>query len=1536
MANFPIRFRAGQGLEASTARNTQTGLLELSNADVSKRDTVEKRAGAEGVALTRSSDDTDLIPASSTRAIWYREQELVLQTQDEIYARQSCATEGSTVTLGTATGGEIAQATDLISDRAATVQSFDLTVGTDALAANVRARLDRSDTTDAASILVNPPDPDDVDIVVDVVGSQVRWTATNTITGTVNGPNPVPGATAKRLPRIMVVTGGVGLDVVITWISQDGTDAKLNALGLIHQSGTNASFDTVNYLNLATLRGGWAYARHEARDGIFAAFDSGGVLRVWPGNSPLDVPEAVALAGGQTAPSASHAYSFDLRAPSSSVSSVCGFAWASAGEVDLRMLVVTPSTGVVVYQAQESYYAAAATTTVAIQRSDPGGQPDRYVCALRRSGIDYDPVFELSASNTIRYADLDGSDLTVQLIEAGTQLRYTHARGAVFLVPFAVFDTGVSDASFEGLGNAIYGGYLRAGLREVQYDTTLEFTSTLRQAGVTQFAPIVQGSGSRLGLACFDTPSTLRIFLRASALDPALNTTTITAPFSDFGSYPFAAAVLLPIAVNDANLRVHALRADGVTLHTMTVETLAGVITADSQRSDTLPAGVSFLSAVALGVSPRTLLGVRYAGGQTEIYEIDTNLFVRVSPPTISLPGGNWTLRGPWTQHTLLLDAVRNLGDSDTFRAADAASVRHEGGECTLLVAELDTGGVVAYSVSTHLESSVVIDAAGARPRVVRIDDDTLLVAYVTAAADIAYSYWTLDSGFSFVNSGITLTPARVWDLDSGTFFNGLPAAIIAYRSTTTDVGFMILRPGEADETFTIPSVQDAPADIAVQVGPDVSGNNSLGFAWAAVGENLATPSADSGQAAVAFGAPSFLVVFFTRTFLPSATPVACSVGSQWFGFDTRVWVEIDDGAYNTIEFWTITDIAANLSGIPIRQAAILSGQRRLEHSVIGGVLAGWFALHGSLADRSGLFCYSHATGEFLSRAAVGRTESLALRNTRSVKQGWTLGLDSATVLAPILRQSANGETLEQLARLVLRPSGANRPARVGLTCVSAHAGYPRAYDGLSVFEHDWHETPLIDSVTGVAGVLPAGTYNGAVRWEWIDAEGLAYRSAPTFWSVSLGANQTIRLVVRALRISERQNVRLVFYRGARNAGVPYYRVTDVAAQVSGATIQTDLSATDADIGDNEQLDQIPGGVLQSRQGSITDFCAFASDRLFGPDPERRSLVRFTVPRAEGFPNHWVGTQGLENPSQTPAVALVEQSGRIVVVARPGLAATEGAGPDRTGAGSYPALASIPSDEGGLSQSAHALTSEGFLYGSPLGPRLLRGSLDSVPLGAPLERLFKVDEQPIHAIDFSFPFSSCYLLSDSPDPSLASLRWHVETNRWSRDTLRQAKDATALPGGNVALLTLDGRVLVEGPDVYTDDSQPYETTIRSPWLRAPKGDLTTTPAFQAHKIYILGAYIGPHDLNVDVFYDLSETPEVTRVFPSATLADDFAKGLPYVYELRLDRACFALSVRVFDGAEPNATFRLEAIDVYWSQVEARPAETHSRSKSVVR
>jgi hypothetical protein len=586
---------------------------------------------------------------------------------------------------------------------------------------------------------------------------------------------------------------------------------------------------------------------------------------------------------------------------------------------------------------------------------------------------------------------------------------------------------------------------------------------------------------------------------------------------------------------------------------------------------------------------------------------------------------------------------------------------------------------------------------------------------------------------------------------------------------------------------------------------------------------------------------------------------------------------------------------------------------------------------------RNGWVLFSPRTGEVLARSMVGYTGNLKTRAARPAKGSLITVGDQVTWGGPVSVLSAPvTEPLNAVAACRIdRTQLPNAPANSDGSVVSAHAGYPRAYSGNNIqpFEHDWHTLPriFISPVTVGAGVpFLAGTYQYAATWEWDDSNGIRYRSAPSFGSLTSVAHEGFNVHVEGLTHTERENVNIVIWVSAAN-GSTVHRIWTAAA-VTNSRVQTlaidesqipnfsSYSNADAAIIAQEQLDQggvpLTQGIIPGERARATDFVARAGDRLFSRDPLEGKLARFTIPsrEASGFAMHWPLAFALEEPEEREVTAVLEMDGRIVIGSTLGLALLTADGPDATGAGSFGLPTTLRTEIGIADQPQLARTPLGYVFGTSDGPRLLTPGLTVEDIGKLVERVYKIDGGVITAMVYDQIREELVVLGSAG----ATLRLNTSTGRWGSDPNRLGRDLTVTLDGTIYLIRHDGKVLEQVQDAWADGATGYALAVSTPWVRDMARDGTTHSSFRLNSIHVSGEYLGAHDLFFDVYKDFNDaTPWGTFQVDAAAITANNAANRGWIYGVRLGGRDSFLAARIVvrDGAEENQTFRLAQLDV---------------------
>lgn len=152
-------------------------------------------------------------------------------------------------------------------------------------------------------------------------------------------------------------------------------------------------------------------------------------------------------------------------------------------------------------------------------------------------------------------------------------------------------------------------------------------------------------------------------------------------------------------------------------------------------------------------------------------------------------------------------------------------------------------------------------------------------------------------------------------------------------------------------------------------------------------------------------------------------------------------------------------------------------------------------------------------------------------------------------------------------------------------------SGCPHFYDGAQYFEAGYHTLPEIVSVAdGAAGAGTAGVHSFIAVYEWTDARGKLWRSAPSL-PVSLTSAGTVKfdIVAKYLRLTNRtspqEEVQIVFY-ATEAGGVIYHRISPATggstnSPKTNGQLSVTIDVSDANLVSGETL-YTTGGVLEN------------------------------------------------------------------------------------------------------------------------------------------------------------------------------------------------------------------------------------------------------------------------------------------------------------------------------------------------------------------
>lgn len=928
--------------------------------------------------------------------------------------------------------------------------------------------------------------------------------------------------------------------------------------------------------------------------------------------------------------------------------------------------------------------------------------------------------------------------------------------------------------------------------------------------------------------------------------------------------------------------------------------------------------------------------------------------------------------RGPWTRTRLRVETIFDAGRQELIQAG-AARVRDADGVCDVTATEAfgDPTGFVRFDTladtGERWQLTPTTFAAGGDPIVFTMADNRAGLCWLDGVT-LRYYVWT--KGTSLTGSPrtvATLTVADLYDGDGGAYSAGDFAAFvyvdvegvqlqIHWYGTGAPVDIQdlvstgVIVKVEAVAIHTVGDTSLAGARVAIAV----SGQDVAGDAYSRV--LIRTYSADTGTLISETLAEDRLVTTDDNTVLanavgfygaaldPALTSAEVRTEVLEDGSDLP-YVYIDrldpsaPGGYTTTYFGTSIYSALELcrdeltgvlsvvekGDIMATTPAGMHDQRRRRRS--GFHLLSWrqYGAPGLL------FAIVTTVGEVVGRFAAQDGElydsfrSTNIRVNRRVQRLSANQLDLVTGFA----REGDEDTTRTLAQVIAwdttpRP---NAPALLGGVAVSAMGGYPRMYDGTGTGtdskgtqEHDWHVIPVVLGAAPSAGLggLSAGTYGLALTWEWSDSKGQLYRSAPDFSTgIVVNANDRILINWRPLFHSERRNVRAVWWRTVANGSI-YYRDEVEDAQQSQELGITHIGENADDvISGRERLDQVLGGTRISVPAPLTDFVAVAGGRLWGPDPWRGNVLRYTIPEALGRAPHWTTVQVTGTPTSERVTALAELDGRVIVFTRRTISYTGGDGPDERGRGpSYPVLALLAARTGSLIHEGVVEIPEGLVFATTSGPALLTRGLGTVELASAIERVYDIDGDSVRAVVFDGDRAQVRVANDSVvSESGRQLRFHVGTMRWAQDTGIDAVDMAVSAAGQVVFATRSGDLFQQAAGVWTDGGAAYDMRLSTPHMHEPSSQGLIHGGFTVHGITVFGERRDAHGLDFAVYFDYQASALHSPTVSAATITSREASGLPYVYRAEWPgQACAAARFELSDGSAATEGAIWEGLD----------------------
>ena len=393
-------------------------------------------------------------------------------------------------------------------------------------------------------------------------------------------------------------------------------------------------------------------------------------------------------------------------------------------------------------------------------------------------------------------------------------------------------------------------------------------------------------------------------------------------------------------------------------------------------------------------------------------------------------------------------------------------------------------------------------------------------------------------------------------------------------------------------------------------------------------------------------------------------------------------------------------------------------------------------------------------------------------------------------------------------------------------------------------------------------GVYPAWIGNAVVTNVSNNLGTVIYTVDQTFLDTSGGdANyQTILGVVNfsstfitvpTLRLTNKQNVRIVVYRTAANGSI-YYRCSDIQnpiindKTVEYVTFQDTLS--DVELVGNDELYTTGGVVDNNSTPAISIMTTYRNRPIAVPSENRLSwwfgqeVIPGTPPQFSQFFIENIDAKGGD------ITAVQQMDGNLIFFKQDNIFYVTGSGPAPTGTqNDFSEAQLISSDCGCVDQKSVVLMPMGLMFKSAKGIYLLSRNFEVKYIGDAVEAY---NSNNVTSATLLESVNEVRFTLDSG----ISLVYDYYVNQWYTDGNISAADA-CIYNGIYTYVDPGGILNEETPGVFTDNGAFIPISLLTSWF-----SWAGLNGFQrAWKLLILGQYFSPHTLNVSFAYDFNPT-----------------------------------------------------------------------------
>lgn len=437
--------------------------------------------------------------------------------------------------------------------------------------------------------------------------------------------------------------------------------------------------------------------------------------------------------------------------------------------------------------------------------------------------------------------------------------------------------------------------------------------------------------------------------------------------------------------------------------------------------------------------------------------------------------------------------------------------------------------------------------------------------------------------------------------------------------------------------------------------------------------------------------------------------------------------------------------------------------------------------------------------------------------------------------------------------------------------------GFLWMYDGVRPVENNFFYYPDMDqnldgsgtskalTVAATGGFMITQDYFYVAIYEWTDNQGNIHRSAPSIPTRAnvasfSGSLNSVVVNVPTLRLTYKTNnpVKIVIYRWS-TAQQNYYQVTSVTSPlVNSLTVDsvafTDTLADTSIVGNSILYTE--GGVIENiSPPSFVDITLYRT-RLWGIDSEDQNRMWYSKQCIEATPvemsdlftlfvSPTTGAQG----STGKLKCLAPMDDKLIMFKTDAIYYMNGNGPDNTGTNNdFSEPIFITSTVGCANKNSIVFMPMGLMFQSDKGIWLLDRGLNTRYIGAAVEAFNQYEV--LSALNIPETNQVRFTMSNG-----SVLMYDYFVDQWGE--FSDIAGVSAILYQNThTFLDAFGHVMQETPGTYLDNSRPTNMSFKTAWI-----NLAGLQGYQrAYYFYLMGQFLSPHNLYVEIAYDYNPTP----------------------------------------------------------------------------